>query len=141
MKFESYSPEETEKIACDIGKELEPGDVVCLEGDLGAGKTAFVRGLAKAFDVHEPVTSPTFTIVNEYDGTLPVYHFDVYRINDIEEMFEIGFDEYIDNNGILVIEWAENIKEILPSSYLHIKIIKNLNIGENYREIYMEKIG
>jgi len=141
MIFESYSPQQTEEIAYSIGKTLKPGEVICLSGELGAGKTAFTRGLVKAFDVKEPVTSPTFTIVNEYDGILPVYHFDVYRINDVEEMFEIGFEEYIYGNGISIIEWPEHIKEILPASYINVTIRKNLDIGEQYRSIEVTKVG
>lgn len=138
-KYISHSVEETEKIAKEIGKSLEPGSVVCLEGDLGAGKTAFTRGLAAAFGVKDyDVSSPTFMIVNEYDGKCPIYHFDVYRISDIEEMFDIGFEEYIYGDGISIIEWADNIKEILPDSYLSVKILKDLSKGEDYREIIVE---
>lgn len=141
IKRISNSLEETQKIAYDVASYLKPGDVVCLGGDLGAGKTAFAKGLAKALGVEDHVTSPTFTIVNEYNGKWPVYHFDVYRINDIEEMVEIGFDEYIDGDGISIIEWAENIREILPSAYWKISITKDLSKGENYREIYITKVG
>ncbi|MDK2800443.1 MAG: tRNA threonylcarbamoyladenosine biosynthesis protein TsaE [Clostridiales bacterium] len=141
IKRISNSPEETEKIAYDIAKYLTAGDVVCLDGDLGAGKTAFTKGIAKAFEVEDYVTSPTFTIINEYNGKLPIYHFDVYRINDIDEMYEIGFEEYIDGDGISIIEWADNIKEILPSSYLKITITKDIEKSENYRQILIEAIG
>ncbi len=134
-KFISNSPAETEKIAYDVASNLKPGDVICLGGDLGAGKTAFAKGLIKSLGVVDHVTSPTFTIVNEYDGKWPVYHFDVYRINDVEEMFEIGFEEYVYGDGISIIEWADNIKEILPLSHLKIEIKKDLSRGENYREI------
>ncbi len=109
--------------------------MICLDGDLGAGKTAFAKGLIKSLGVEEHVTSPTFTIVNEYNGKWPIYHFDVYRINDIEEMYEIGFEEYVYGDGISIIEWADNIKEIIPSSHMKVEIKKDLNRGENYREI------
>ncbi|WHH57563.1 tRNA (adenosine(37)-N6)-threonylcarbamoyltransferase complex ATPase subunit type 1 TsaE [Petroclostridium sp. X23] len=139
--LKSNSPEETAHIAYRLGQALKPGDVLCLGGDLGAGKTAFTKGLVKAFGVREDVTSPTFTIVNEYEGTIPIYHFDVYRIHDADEMFEIGFEEYIYGEGISIIEWAENIKDLLPPSYFQISINKDLEKGENYREIVIESIG
>ncbi|MCG8499487.1 MAG: tRNA (adenosine(37)-N6)-threonylcarbamoyltransferase complex ATPase subunit type 1 TsaE [Firmicutes bacterium] len=137
----SESSEQTEKIAYDMAAFLEPGDVVCLGGDLGAGKTVFAKGLMKALGVEGYVTSPTFTIVNEYSGKYPIYHFDVYRINDVDEMFEIGFEEYIYGEGISIIEWADNIREILPPSRLRIDIKKDLQKGENYREIEIRKVG
>ena len=137
----SESSEQTEKIAYDVAAFLEPGDVVCLGGDLGAGKTVFAKGLMKALGVEGYVTSPTFTIVNEYSGRYPIYHFDVYRINDVDEMFEIGFEEYIYGEGISIIEWADNIREILPPSRLSIDIKKDLQKGENYREIEIRKVG
>lgn len=137
----SESSEQTEKIAYDMAAFLEPGDVVCLGGDLGAGKTVFAKGLVKALGVEGYVTSPTFTIVNEYSGKYPIYHFDVYRINDVDEMFEIGFEEYIYGEGISIIEWADNIREILPPSRLRIDIKKDLQKGENYREIEIRKVG
>ncbi len=137
----SESSEQTEKIAYDVAAFLEPGDVVCLGGDLGAGKTVFAKGLVKALGVEGYVTSPTFTIVNEYSGRYPIYHFDVYRINDVDEMFEIGFEEYIYGEGISIIEWADNIREILPPSRLRIDIKKDLQKGENYREIEIRKVG
>ena len=108
-------------------------------GDLGAGKTAFVQGMAKALNIDEPVTSPTFTIVNEYNGTLPLYHFDVYRIGSSDEMFEIGFDEYVNGDGISVIEWAELIEDILPPDTISVTIRKNMEKGEDYREIIIDK--
>lgn len=139
-RYESWSSEDTEKLGYKVGLQLLPGEVVCLDGDLGAGKTAFTKGLSKAFDVEELVTSPTFTIVNEYKGRIPVYHFDVYRINDIDELYEIGFDEYIYGEGISVIEWADKIKDTLPFSYIQILIRKNLDKGDDYREILIERI-
>lgn len=134
----SNSADETRRIAAEITKKLKPGSVICMYGDLGAGKTAFVQGMAQALGIDEPVTSPTFTIVNEYYGTLPLYHFDVYRIGSSEEMYETGFDEYINGNGICVIEWAELIEDILPEDSICITIRKNIEKGENYREIIVK---
>ena len=137
----SNCPEDTVEIAGTIGGYLMPGDVVCLGGDLGAGKTAFTKGIAMGLGIKEHVTSPTFTIVNEYHGALPLYHFVVYRINHPDEMIEIGFDDYIDGDGISIIEWAENIQDILPHNYLNINIKKNLKKGDNYREILLQAVG
>ena len=135
MEFESNSYEETQKFAEEFSKTLEAGDVLCMYGDLGVGKTAFVQGLAKGLGIDEPITSPTFTIVNEYSGRLPLYHFDVYRIGDIEEMEEIGYDDYFYGNGICLIEWANLIEEILPEQIIEITIEKNLEKGFDYRKI------
>ncbi len=125
-------------MAEDFSHRLQPGDVVCMRGDLGAGKTTFVQALAKGLGIDQPVTSPTFTIVNEYcEGRLALYHFDVYRICDVDEMFEIGWDEYVDGDGVCVIEWADKIREILPKSRYEITIEKVLE--ENGRRIIIEK--
>lgn len=135
MQFVSNSPEDTRAFAADMAKRLSAGDVLCLYGDLGAGKTAFVQGLAKGLGIDEPITSPTFTIVNEYEGRLPLYHFDVYRIADSDEMYEVGFDEYVYGEGVSVIEWPQLIADILPERRFNIEIKKDLEKGENYREI------
>ena len=135
MQFISNSPDETQAFAADMAKRLSAGDVLCLYGDLGAGKTAFVQGLAKGLGIDEPITSPTFTIVNEYEGRLPLYHFDVYRIADSDEMYEVGFDEYVYGEGVSVIEWPQLIADILPDKRYDIEIKKDLEKGENYREI------
>ena len=135
MEFESNSYEETQKFAEEFSKTLKAGDVLCMYGDLGVGKTAFVQGLAKGLGIDEPITSPTFTIVNEYSGRLPLYHFDVYRIGDVEEMEEIGYDDYFYGNGICLIEWANLIEEILPEQIIEITIEKNLEKGFDYRKI------
>ena len=139
MVYKSNSLKETENIASAIAKTLKKGDVLCLNGDLGAGKTAFVGGLAKGLGIGEYISSPTFTIVNCYDGEIPLYHFDVYRISDSDEMFDIGFDEYLSGDGIAVIEWSEIIEDILPEHRLDITIKKDLSVHENYREIIVEK--
>ncbi len=138
-KIISESPEMTSDIAYNFARTLKSGDVVCLDGDLGVGKTAFVQGLAKGLGIEGYISSPTFTIVNEYDASLPLYHFDVYRIGDSEEMYDIGFEEYIFGDGVCVIEWSENIADILPDRRYEIKISKDYSKNENYREIVIEE--
>lgn len=140
MIFESYSEEETYNIGNLIGKEAKPGQVFCLHGDLGVGKTVFTKGFAKGLGVDEVISSPTFTIVSEYStGEMPFYHFDVYRISEPEEMYEIGFEEYIYADGVCLIEWAELIKDILPENITDITIEKNLEKGFDYRRITIGK--
>ena len=135
-EYISNSYEETYNIALEFAKTLKKGDVITLDGDLGAGKTAFVNGLAKGLEIKDIVQSPTFTIVNEYrNGKLPLFHFDVYRIEDIDEMYDIGFDEYIYGDGICAVEWADNIRDYFDMPYYEIKIYKNLDISEDYRSI------
>ena len=114
--------EQTKEIGYKLGKLLTPGSVICLIGDLGAGKTTMTQSLAKAIGVDDYITSPTFTIVNEYEGNMPLYHFDVYRIGSSEEMYDIGYDEYINSDGVCIIEWANLIEDILPDEYLDIKL-------------------
>ncbi len=133
--YESYSYNDTQKIAAEIAGSLKGGDFIAMYGDLGAGKTAFVQGLAKALGITSNITSPTFTIINEYEGRLPLYHFDVYRIADCDEMYEIGYDEYISGDGVCIIEWAELIEEMIPENAVWIKIEKNLEKGIDYRKI------
>ena len=138
----TYSAEETVQTGRALGKILQRGDVVCLAGDLGAGKTAFTGGIASAMGIQGYVTSPTFTIVNEYRGSsIPLYHFDVYRISDPEEMFEIGFEEYVDGDGVVVIEWAELIKDILPGEHIWVEIRKDRKKGDNSRVIDIQFRG
>ena len=138
--YESTSPESTAKIAIEFAQKLSGGDVVCMYGDLGAGKTEFVRSMASALGIKDYITSPTFTIINEYKGDTDLYHFDVYRIADSDEMYEIGYDEYIDGDGICVIEWAELIEDILPTQRYNITITKDYQRGENYRKIVIENL-
>lgn len=138
-KIISESPEATAEFAYNFAKTLKSGDVVCLDGDLGVGKTAFVQGLAKGLGIDDYISSPTFTIVNEYNAPLPLYHFDVYRIGDSEEMYDIGFDEYIFGDGVCVIEWSANISDILPEKRYEITINKDYSKNENYREIVIEE--
>lgn len=140
MIYYSNSPEDTTGIAREFAKKLVPGDVICMRGDLGVGKTAFVQGLSKELGIEEYLSSPTFTIVNCYEGKMPLYHFDVYRIAEPDEMYEIGYEELVYGDGISVIEWAENIEEILPETRYEISIKKDYEKGENYREILIERI-
>ena len=141
MLYKSNSAKETENIAKAFAKTLNKGDVVCLNGDLGAGKTAFTAGIAKGLGIDENISSPTFTILNCYSGDIPLYHFDVYRIGDSSEMYDIGFAEYISGDGITVIEWPQIIEDILPENRYEVNITKNLDISEDYREISIEKRG
>ena len=141
MKYITNSYEETERVAAELAKSLKGGEVIAMYGDLGAGKTAFVRGLARALGIEGHITSPTFTIMNAYNGRLPLYHFDVYRIADPDEMYEIGCDEYIGSDGVCVIEWEELIEDILPDEYIKVNIKKDSEKGDDYREITIENAG
>ena len=139
MVTETRSPEETYELGRKIGLQARLGQVYTLTGDLGVGKTVFTQGVAAGLGITEPVSSPTFTIVQVYEeGRLPFYHFDVYRIGDIEEMEEIGYDDYFFGKGICLIEWAELIEEILPDDRISITIEKNLEQGFDYRRITVE---
>ena len=136
MEFISKNYEDTFNFAKEFAKKLKKGDILTLDGDLGAGKTAFVSGLAKGLDISEIVQSPTFTIVNEYkSGKIPLYHFDVYRIMSVDEMYDIGFDEYLFGDGICAVEWADNIREMFDMPYIEIKILKDLSLSNDYRKI------
>lgn len=136
MEYSSFSPSDTFKIAEELGRKAKAGDVFCLNGDLGTGKTLFSQGFAKGLEVEESVNSPTFTIVQEYDdGRLPFYHFDVYRIEDSEEMEEVGFTDMIYGDGVCLIEWADLIADILPEHYIKVIIEKDLDKGFDYRTI------
>lgn len=142
MQFLVKNVEETTELGFSIGRLLNSGDIVCLTGDLGTGKTHITKGIAKGLGIDDHITSPTFTIVNEYDsGRLKLYHFDVYRVSDPDEIYAIGFDDYIFSNGVSIIEWANYIEEILPSDYLHILIEKDLSNGEDYRKITITPYG
>lgn len=137
--IETFGYEETFELGKVIGEHVKAGMILCLDGDLGVGKTVFTQGFAKGLGITEPVNSPTFTIVQEYDcGRMPLYHFDVYRIGDIEEMEEIGYDDYFFGQGICLIEWAELIEEILPESVISITIEKNPEKGFDYRRITIQ---
>ena len=137
--IETENPEETFALGQKIGRAATPGQVYTLTGDLGVGKTVFTQGVASGLGITEPVNSPTFTIVQVYEeGRLPFYQFDVYRIGDIEEMEEIGYDDYFFGEGICLIEWAELIEEILPENRISITIEKDLSRGFDYRRITIE---
>ena len=137
-KTETNSAEETFRLGTEIGKNAQPGEVYALLGDLGVGKTVLIQGVAKGLVIKGPVNSPTFTIVQVYDeGRIPFYHFDVYRVHDEDELFEIGFDEYLNAGGICLIEWADRIRELIPRDHVDITIQKDLSRGMDYRRIEM----
>ncbi len=133
--FESRSEAETFALGQRIGVMAASGDIFLLDGDLGVGKTVFAKGVADGLGIDEPVVSPTFTIVHEYEGRLPLYHFDVYRIADPDEMYEIGFDEYLYGEGVCLIEWPSMVEELLPETAVRITIEKDMNINPDYRRI------
>lgn len=140
MIYESNSPEDTFEIGRRIGEKVSVGTTITLSGDLGVGKTVFAQGLAKGLGIDEPINSPTFTILQVYEGgRLPFYHFDVYRIADSEEMYEIGFEEYFYGEGVCLIEWPERIPDILPLDCVRITIDKVLDKGFDYRKILVQK--
>ena len=113
MEFITHSATETEALGARLAGQLRPGDVIAYLGDLGAGKTAFTRGLARGLGIFEPVTSPTYTIVNEYEGRLPLFHFDMYRLRDADELFDLGWEDYLARGGVCAVEWSENVAEAL----------------------------
>ena len=135
MIFESFSETDTFELGVKIGKEAKPGDVFTLLGDLGVGKTALTKGVAQGLEIMEPICSPTFTIVQEYQGRLPFYHFDIYRIMDEDELFEIGWDEYVNGNGVCLVEWADQVPEAIPPEAIWLTIEKDLSKGIAYRKI------
>jgi len=140
MVFETNSAEETYALGVTIGQEAVPGAVYALLGDLGVGKTVFTKGVAAGLEVKEPISSPTFTIVQVYEsGKLPFYHFDVYRISDVDEMEEIGYEDYFYGEGVSFVEWANLIEEIMPEETITIRIEKDLSKGFDYRRITVEK--
>ena len=135
----SFSAQDTFRAGEEIGKQAKPGQIYILNGDLGVGKTVFTQGIAQGLGITEPVNSPTFTIVQVYEeGRLPLYHFDVYRIGDVEEMDEIGYEDYFYGEGVCLIEWAELIQEILPDNIISVTIEKDLEKGFDYRKITIE---
>lgn len=136
MIWETNGPEETCLLAGRLGMEAAPGDVYCLNGDLGVGKTVFAQGFAKGLGIQEQVNSPTFTILQQYEGgRLPLYHFDVYRIGDVEEMEEIGYEDCFYGNGVCMIEWSDLIKEILPERVITVTMRKDMSKGPDYRSL------
>ncbi|MBR3771044.1 MAG: tRNA (adenosine(37)-N6)-threonylcarbamoyltransferase complex ATPase subunit type 1 TsaE [Clostridium sp.] len=140
LVFNSLSAEDTFRIGKELGEECKPGEIYCLLGDLGVGKTVFTQGFAAGIGIEEPVNSPTFTIVQVYEeGRIPFYHFDVYRIGDIEEMEELGYEDYFFGQGVCLVEWANLITELLPEKVKVITIEKQLEKGFDYRRITLEE--
>lgn len=139
MEYDSYSSDDTFNLGRKIGENARQGQIICLNGDLGVGKTVFTQGFAKGLGIAEPVSSPTFTILQVYeDGRMPLYHFDVYRITDIDEMNEIGYDDYFFGEGVCLIEWPELILEIIPDDAIKVTIEKNLDRGFDFRKIMID---
>ena len=142
MIYESFDAKETFQIGKKIGENALPGQVYTLLGDLGVGKTVLTQGVAAGLQIEEPINSPTFTIIQIYEeGRLPFYHFDVYRIGDVEEMDEIGYEDYFYGDGVCMIEWANLIEEIIPEHHFQIIIEKDLEKGFDYRKITIEEMG
>ncbi|MDO5708158.1 MAG: tRNA (adenosine(37)-N6)-threonylcarbamoyltransferase complex ATPase subunit type 1 TsaE [Andreesenia angusta] len=139
IEIESHSPEDTYELGIKLGENLKPGDIICLNGDLGAGKTTMTKGIAKGLKIDDNITSPSFTIVNEYYGDTDFYHFDAYRIDDIEEMYDLGYEEYFFSDGISIIEWSNMIEEILPKERLVLNI--KYSKEEDKRIIEIEAYG
>ena len=132
----SYNINDTISYARELAAGAQPGDIICLDGDLGVGKTVFAKGFAEGLGIREPITSPTFTIMNIYDsGRLPLYHYDVYRIEDESEMDELGYEEYFFGSGVTLVEWASQIPDCIPKNAMHIEIKKDPTKGDDYREI------
>ena len=139
MIIETNSDKDTFEFGKQLGEKAEPGTVICLDGDLGTGKTVIAKGIAAGLGVIEQVSSPTFTVIKEYtEGRLPFYHFDVYRIEDPLEMDEIGYEDYFYGNGVTVIEWSDMIKELIPEKAMKIRLVKDLANGFDYRRISVE---
>ena len=141
MVYETMSPQETFALGEKLGQSAVPGQIICLNGDLGVGKTVFTQGVAKGLGIEEPVSSPTFPIVQTYEeGRIPFYHFDVYRIADVEEMDEIGYEDYFFGDGVCLIEWSKLIEELIPENAATVLIEKKLEKGLEYRKITVEGI-
>ena len=140
MVTETFSAQETFAFGETIGANAKPGEIITLIGDLGVGKTVFTQGVAKGLGITEPINSPTFTILQVYEeGRIPFYHFDVYRIGDIEEMDEIGYEDYFFGDGLCIVEWADLIKELMPTQVKRVVIEKDLERGFDYRRITIEE--
>lgn len=148
MEIILKSLEETEKFGIKLGKFLQKGDILCLNGELGAGKTTMTKSIGIGLGVEEYITSPTFALINQYSGRLPVYHFDVYRLENVDELFDLGFDEYFYGNGVCIIEWADKIERMLPKERIvvdiengsdeEIRIIKISGFGIRFDELLKE---
>lgn len=140
MEFIVDNVDKTVALGKELGKRVRPGDILCLIGDLGTGKTHLTKGIAEGLNIEDPITSPTFTIVNEYEGRLKLFHFDVYRVNDPDEIYAIGFDEYIFNDGVTVIEWANYIESLIPPDHIKITVEKMPEAGEALRKINIQNM-
>lgn len=137
---ESHSAEETFAYARKLAETARPGEIYCLDGDLGAGKTVFAKGFAAGLGIEEPVTSPTFNIVKEYEGgRLPLYHFDVYRIADPDELYAIGYEEYFFGSGVCLVEWSKLVEPLLPEDVIHVNIARDESLGLDGRRIEVER--
>lgn len=134
-KFETYSQDKTFEIGKKMGESAKSGDVIALNGDLGVGKTVFTKGFAIGLGIDEHITSPTFTIVNVYEGDLPFYHFDLYRLCEEEEMDHIGYEDYFFGKGVTIVEWAERFPDLMPKDMTYITIEKNFSKGDDYRKL------
>lgn len=137
-KHDTFSEEETYQLGVRLARLLGPGRAVSLEGDLGAGKTALVKGIAKGLGVRDTITSPTFTLVNTYEGDVTLHHFDVYRIDDPEELYEIGWEEYFNPNDVCIVEWGDRVPQMLPADVMRIRIIRD-ETQFNKRTIIVER--
>lgn len=142
MIYETYSAQETASLGKKLAQQLQPGSICALNGDLGVGKTVFAQGIAQGLGITEPICSPTFTILQVYEeGRIPFYHFDVYRIGDLEEMEEIGYEDYFYGGGFTMVEWADRIAELMPPCHMRVTISKDLEKGFDYRRIAVEPAG
>ena len=138
--YESMTEEQTFNIGYQIGQNAKIGEIYCLIGDLGVGKTIFSKGFAKGLDIKESVTSPTFTIIQEYYGSMPLYHFDMYRIEDSDELEMIGYEDYFYGQGVCLVEWANNVSEVIPKEAKWIFIEKDLTKGFDYRKVSIKEV-
>ena len=138
QSYKTRSEADTYRLGLELSRELKPGDAISLEGDLGTGKTAMTKGIAAGLGITEPITSPTFTLVNTYEGRVILHHFDVYRIDDPDELYAIGWEEYFDQNAITVVEWGDRVPELLPAHTLHI-LFKRDDMNPNSRTIIFER--
>ena len=137
MEYVSNSPAETEALGAALAERLKPGTVVAFSGDLGAGKTAFVRGMAQGLGISQRVTSPTFTIVNEYEGPTPLFHFDMYRLNGSEDLFDIGWEDYLSRGGVCAVEWSEQVADALPEGTVYVTLTRHPE-HDGWRSITVE---
>ncbi|MGI5851756.1 MAG: tRNA (adenosine(37)-N6)-threonylcarbamoyltransferase complex ATPase subunit type 1 TsaE [Clostridiales bacterium] len=141
IEINTYSEKDTLKLGKEIGSLAWPGMIILLEGDLGTGKTVLTRGLARGLGIEEPITSPTYTLIHQYQGRLPLYHFDIYRLNDAEEMYDLGYEEFFYGQGVTVVEWPERMGYLRPNEYLGISIEKVPDNGVDKRNIRVAPVG